>query len=275
MYQQVHNKQCCECDRVCKRLTPVQKRYVRNISVFFLISGSLLMLIIGAIWAKYDSPTCGTAYHTAQFSITPTTDLTLRKFEGNSCPGYDWRSQSTSHNGHQTLAGEHKIEFFLTSSPRINRKPFYVGKLYPMLAIDGPIGYALNGIAIYSPVNSNGDDAVLSEGGMFDQCGGHNEPSEDFTFTAKIPGFYHYHSMPGDSLPLAHDRNAPTTSINFCRDAKEWYIDSSSHSPLVGFLADGIPIYGPRVRLLSALYTATFIILFVVVVVVVLHYLRV
>jgi hypothetical protein len=54
--------------------------------------------------------------------------------------------------------------------------------------------------------------------------------------------------MPGDSSPLSHDSNVPTSSISYCAASSSWYLESntSSHSPIAGFLADGIPIYGPR-----------------------------
>lgn len=36
------------------------------------------------------------------------------------------------------------------------------------------------------------------------------------------------------------------TSFSYCPEAKLWYNESiSGHSPLAGFMADGIPIYGP------------------------------
>ena len=75
----------------------------------------------------------------------------------------------------------------------------------------GPIGVAINGVAIFDALDAGGRDAVANE--LQDSCGGH--PQQE--------GMYHYHSMP-----------ACLTS-------------SRSHrSKLIGFALDGFPIYNGR-----------------------------
>jgi hypothetical protein len=39
--------------------------------------------------------------------------------------------------------------------------------------IKGPIGMAINGIRIFSNVDAANEDAYISEGHTFDNCGGH------------------------------------------------------------------------------------------------------
>lgn len=77
----------------------------------------------------------------------------------------------------------------------------------------GPIGIAVNGVAIFNALDAQDRDAVAHE--VQDRCGGHPQQS----------GVYHYHS-----IPACLSR----------RDSKR------SHSRLVGFALDGFPIYGPR-----------------------------
>jgi YHYH protein len=79
----------------------------------------------------------------------------------------------------------------------------------------GPIGVALNGIPFYNQYNAEGQDAVRLE--IFDSCCGHPDPGNR----------YHYHKFP------------------VC--VKSPFKDTpGKHSPLVGYMFDGFPIYGPR-----------------------------
>ena len=91
----------------------------------------------------------------------------------------------------------------------------------------GPIGYWKDGVAIFNPsdgysYNSLGvwnRNAYYWEGIQeysFDSCNGH--PQQE--------GYYHNHVNP------------------ICMSGYN-YTDSSKHSPLLGFLYDGYPIYGP------------------------------
>jgi hypothetical protein len=100
----------------------------------------------------------------------------------------------------------------------------------------------LNGVAIYANGDSNGEDAVISRAtDYYDTCGGTIIPGI-FLDT----GVYNYQTVPGDTDPLSHtDMNA--ANLNYCPAVRKWYTDQpNTHSPLMGFMADGIPIYGPR-----------------------------
>jgi hypothetical protein len=77
----------------------------------------------------------------------------------------------------------------------------------------GPIGYAVNGVAIFNALDALGRDAVAHE--VLDRCDGHPERS----------GTYHYHHIP-DCLLKGASTKAP--------------------SKLVGWALDGYPIFGPR-----------------------------
>ncbi len=74
----------------------------------------------------------------------------------------------------------------------------------------GKVGLMLNGVAFYNPYDNGGVDAPSTI--CFDEYNGH--PSEN--------GRYHYHQTPG------------------------WgYGDGTGHSEIVGYAADGYPVYGP------------------------------
>ena len=80
----------------------------------------------------------------------------------------------------------------------------------------------------------------------FDQCGGFSSPPYKGPFSVPITGYYHYTAMPGIRYPS-------NPLINYCTEINLWYNETKNetkngkngHSPLVGFMADGIPIYGP------------------------------
>jgi hypothetical protein len=73
----------------------------------------------------------------------------------------------------------------------------------------GPVGMAVNGVAIFDNQAAPGDD-IFKEAGSFDRCGGHPAPG----------GVYHYH---GEPYALSYD------------DAN-----------LIGVLRDGYFVYGRR-----------------------------
>ena len=226
------------------KLTPTHKVYIRNMALFNLGSGSIMMLVIGAIWAKNDVPICGISQNSAKFSIYISENKETRILSGNLCPGYDWHGQKSPYD-----AGEHVFKAILPAKPKIAVQETYVGINNSIGFVYGKIGYAINGVPIYSAATKSGEDAVKEQGSYFDACAGHNDPYNKFTFSAKIPGFYHYHSMPGDMDPRGHDNKKSTNNIKYCDGIKNHVYKetgSASHSPLVGFMADGIPIYGPQ-----------------------------
>lgn len=76
----------------------------------------------------------------------------------------------------------------------------------------GPIGVAVNGVVFFNPFDANMRDAS----NIMDRCCGHPAPD----------GQYHYHKYP--------------ICIN-----TPWADDGKAHSPLLGWMFDGYPIYGP------------------------------
>lgn len=202
-------------------------------SVFLMYCGSISMIVIGTIWLYSDTTVCGITLSTAAFSMKTT--VGHRLLSGNSCPGYNWYSEKNPNK-----AGVHMFSVSLPTSPQLSSIPLGVGMRSTGEAVLVPIGYSLNGIAIYSNADTLKRDAVESEGASFDRCAGHVSPGK-FLST----GVYHYHQMPGDQNPMDHRTN--TGNLKYCPDVSTWYKDTENvHSPLVGFMADGIPIYGPR-----------------------------
>ncbi len=76
----------------------------------------------------------------------------------------------------------------------------------------GPIGVAYNGVVFFNPFDANMQDAS----NIMDKCCGHTAPD----------GQYHYHKYP--------------ICIN-----TPWADEGKEHSPLLGWMFDGYPIYGP------------------------------
>ena len=137
-----------------------------------------------------------------------------RRMVSNNCPGYDYSSQST---GNAVYSSNKDVKFPMT--PQLSGTNIYVGikganGVTNSNAVKGPIGFAVNGIAIYGNADASNMDAHINESKTFDTCLGHSDPS----------GTYHYHEEPTAGCV---------------------YTDTAgAHSPLFGFLADGIPLYG-------------------------------
>jgi hypothetical protein len=255
------NNACCnKLDAALEYLaTPEGLIAVRNAMVPLVMVGGIMMIAIGSTWAHFLKPECGSSYDSARFSIYTDVFTGERILEGNACPGYDWSSQST-----YNTAGQYDFRYALSSEPRIATTPFYVGMTNP---VPGPIGVAMNGIPIYNPSTSEHKDAVKDQHVLFDQCGGFNAAHKDFTFNAPVTGYYHYLELPGVKALTAQtttstaaspssETTATTTSTSplsatspaqtYCSPSYKWYNEShGKHSPIAGFMADGIPIYGP------------------------------
>ncbi len=83
----------------------------------------------------------------------------------------------------------------------------------------GPVGMFLNGVWAFSPFDKQNRNAYTYEGLSFDNCLGH--PDER--------GYYHNHVYP----------------ICLIQELGYYWNDHKKHSPLLGFMADSYPIYGP------------------------------
>ena len=122
-------------------------------------------------------------------------------FQSSGLPDHDHGPFPNDHNPNTATAQSHN--FSIPKVPKLTESP---GCL-PM----GSIGVALNGVALYNPFTSDGNDAVTGEfREIFDDCDGHPD----------VTGTYHYHQIPG------------------C-------IFDNSANQLIGVALDGFPIYGP------------------------------
>ena len=109
-----------------------------------------------------------------------------------------------------------------------------INRDYEYAPVRGATAFTVTGVAIYGPEDGPGGDAVAHELGLYEEdrqpidlgiCGGHSGPG----------GQYHYH----------YDANcmhwhADTSSTNYMFED----VDSSVHSPILGFAFDGYAIYG-------------------------------
>eukprot|EP00897_Mesotaenium_endlicherianum_P010446 jgi/Mesen1/942/ME000118S00120 len=152
---------------------------------------------------------------------------TLRHVESNGCPGYNWTDQGTPDS-----AREQSHAFTFPLAPVMNSG---AGALVAVSSpVRGPIGVFLNGVSIYSIVDGLGRNALTYEGSTFDHCGGHPSPSGD----------YHYHVVAGDRHPASHSATR-NNKFTLCPESF-WKDTAGKHSQLLGFLADGIPLFGPQ-----------------------------
>ena len=93
-----------------------------------------------------------------------------------------------------------------------------------LAAVGGIVGVALDGAMIYSAyagsvaLEGYTTSANYLEGDTFDQCGGQSSSAESSS--------YHYHVAPSCLLAQLSDL-------------------SDGHSPQIGWMADGFPLYGP------------------------------
>ncbi len=99
----------------------------------------------------------------------------------------------------------------------------------------GAIGIALNGVAFFNENAAPGDE-ITEELFTFDQCSGHPQQR----------GVYHYHV---DPVCLIRDLGGDVDTVTTEADGTEyeWLEDTGTNAGLLlGFLADGFPVYGPQ-----------------------------
>jgi len=139
--------------------------YYLKIFLGLLVISSFVMVTIGAVWMYYvfgNYPNCGISYTSASFSVY--TDGDYRILTGNSCPGYDWTTESTPHS-----PGQLDFTYAMPVNPVNCTTPL------DMTDSSNPvylrIGYALNGVEIFSPLDDEGRDALEYEHSTFDHVG--------------------------------------------------------------------------------------------------------
>jgi hypothetical protein len=98
----------------------------------------------------------------------------------------------------------------------------------------GSIATAVNGVAIFGPEDSNGEDVVIATYSSptvqprLEMCDAHSEPNG---------GTYHYHAD-GNCIHWHPGSGQTMANYDFSK------VDSSTHSKILGFAPDGFPIYG-------------------------------
>jgi len=171
---------------------------------------------------------CSTSATTTTITVTSVTDTSTgsktgfpggyREIKSIGCPGYNWKQSNTV-----GTADQQSLDFKFPLTPTLSTSPIYIGIYGANGAsnsspVMGPVGLTVTGVQIYSNSDANKRNAYIYEGSSFDTCGGHPDPN----------GNYHYHVQPTNSSSCG-----PFVQPN------------GVHSPLFGFMADGIPIYGP------------------------------
>lgn len=171
-----------------------------------------------------------------QCSVSVTTTSTTMEIDSNSIPNHDWLSAYAANADEQTLdwtiplnpvndtTGNHAS----TNCPAANGD-------YECAPDRGPVGVAVNGVPIFGPEEGPGGDAVALEFLYFNEdrqpidlgyCGAHNGPAGVH---------YHYDAM--------CQFWQPSTGESIV-DYDYTSLDSTQHSPIIGWAFDGYPIYG-------------------------------
>jgi len=141
--------------------------------------------------------------------ITSVPARKVRSFISNSCPAYN-QSVRTLEQYHRAIVQYWNIE--MPQNPIMSQIPTHVAKTGRSAV--GVIGFAVNGVPFYGPMDDFSSPRKWGEEQwMYDDCNGHVDSL----------GIYHYHGNPQ------------------CLYGS----DLRRHSPLIGFMLDGIPIYGP------------------------------
>jgi hypothetical protein len=118
-----------------------------------------------------------------------------------------------SGNPNPNSIGEQDDTYYIPLDPKVSVSHIVTTRNNSNHALPmGPIGIALNGVVFFNPFDMGNQDAT----DLMDRCCGH--PNQD--------NQYHYHKYP------------------ICLNSP-WADDGTAHSPLIGFMFDGFPIYGP------------------------------
>jgi len=185
-----------------------------------LISASgiaLFMTLAMATAMAQTSPTatgalCNTDGTSANVAFSTTS--TTRVITTNMCPNHAVRTINPNAARQNSFFGVSNQQYSVPLKPQLAS----TANIINVTCIPGPIGFTRSGAVIFSVYAATycGDDAVKLESKTFDECNGHSKQS----------GMYHYHMTPG------------------CTLLTSGYV-STAHSPILGYMLDGIPIYGP------------------------------
>lgn len=177
-----------------------------------------------------------------------------------SCSGIPAYTIGPYQDGNPSQASDNSYIYKIPLNPTANTGT-------PTATSMGQIGIWINGVALYDyrdgvswsfssnaeaggPLGGTGDgvwnrDAVISENDGFDCSKGHPSP----IFTGGPPpqgtltgGAYHHHQNPS---AFNLDMVSMSTVCDLYASDGLYVIDSTVHSPLLGYSFDGFPVYGP------------------------------
>ena len=149
----------------------------------------------------------------ADYSYSESLSSTTRTISTNTCPNH---ANIQINPNYAVTNGD--ADYTVPAYPMYNK-----AQQTSTAGTSGAIGMAISASMIYSPYAGKGpaasgysSSAVYAEGHTFDECGGHSSGTNGPS--------YHYHSPPSCLL-------------------KQLGLTSGSHSPQIGWMADGFPLY--------------------------------
>lgn len=148
-------------------------------------------------------------------SVTITTDTTYRYITGNGLPGHATGAFPNAHNPNTISAQSYNFRAYKNPSPAGTTTNIALGK---------KPGVARNSVP-FDPLANEFWQNNQQSGWQYDPLGGGINLGVDFNYAHVQPnGAYHYHGLPTSLLTL----------LNY-----------TNQMALVGWAADGYPIYGP------------------------------
>merc|ERR1712086_1051485 len=196
----------------------------------------LYAAVFGAVTATVFATTCsqtGTSYSYAE-SVSSTT----RTITTNHCPNHPYFNTnpnyavSTSTTITVPAKPQLKGSSAASDTGALDQTPTTgEGSAEAALgAQGGSMGVFFSGAMLYSPYGGPSygtttgftTSATYAEGNTFDQCGGHSSSTSSASYHVHVPPSCLMYQLGG------------------------WAIDSSAHSPQLGWAADGFPVYGPH-----------------------------
>jgi len=138
----------------------------------------------------------------------------------NALQRIQFESNGIADHNSWALTGRNSATVETNSAFRVPRVPELLPLADAVDAPQGPLGFAINGVAIFGPYNSKCCDATFAEIQSMDYCLGHPSPNDA----------YHYHYYPKS-----------TSGYQGCLAS----CSAGETSGIIGIMKDGFPLYGP------------------------------
>lgn len=141
-------------------------------------------------------------------------------------------------DGNPSTVGPHDYTFRIPRNPVENTGTKTATGL-------GHTGVLINGIPIYNALDAHSYNnqgiwnqvAPVVENDGFDCSKGHPSPN----MQNLSDGYYHHHQNPS---PFTDEHSPTSTVCNMYPSDGLYHLDSTHHSPIIGYAFDGFPIYG-------------------------------